>query len=100
VIDATGFIAGSRLHGHHTHYDAALSGWDPYATLSAAWRDDSSDRPTCRFRFCSRASGRAERSDAAHGRTERSRSRDASGMRWIGSLFPEFLDSLTVAVWV
>lgn len=95
VIDATGSIVAPGFMDIHTHYDAALSGWDPYATLSGWHGVTTVAIGNCGFGF---APVRPEDRDRAMRRMERTETIPLScmqaGMRWDWTTFPEFLDSL------
>lgn len=95
VIDATGSIVAPGFMDIHTHYDAALSGWDPYATLSGWHGVTTVAIGNCGFGF---APVRPEDRDRAMRRMERTETIPLScmqvGMRWDWITFPEFLDSL------
>jgi N-acyl-D-aspartate/D-glutamate deacylase len=79
----------------HTHYDAALSGWDPYATLSGWHGVTTVAIGNCGFGF---APVRPEDRERAMRRMERTETIPLScmqaGMRWDWVTFPEFLNSL------
>ena len=95
VIDATGLIVAPGFMDIHTHYDAALSGWDPYATLSGWHGVTTVAIGNCGFGF---APVRPEDRERAMLRMERTETIPLSimqtGMRWDWVTFPEFLDSL------
>ena len=95
VIDATGLIVAPGFMDIHTHYDAALSGWDPYATLSGWHGVTTVAIGNCGFGF---APVRPEDRERAMLRMERTEtiplSIMQSSMRWDWVTFPEFLDSL------
>ena len=95
VIDATGAIVAPGFMDIHTHYDAALSGWDPYATLSGWHGVTTVAIGNCGFGF---APVRPEERERAMRRMERTETIPLScmqaGMRWDWITFPEFLDSL------
>ncbi|MBI3757851.1 MAG: amidohydrolase family protein [Deltaproteobacteria bacterium] len=95
VIDATGSIVAPGFMDIHTHYDAALSGWDPYATLSGWHGVTTVAIGNCGFGF---APVRLEDRERAMRRMERTETIPLScmqaGMRWDWVTFPEFLNSL------
>ena len=95
VIDATSSIVAPGFMDIHTHYDAALSGWDPYATLSGWHGVTTVAIGNCGFGF---APVRPEERERAMRRMERTETIPLScmqaGMRWDWITFPEFLDSL------
>ena len=95
VIDATSLIVAPGFMDIHTHYDAALSGWDPYATLSGWHGVTTVAIGNCGFGF---APVRPEDRERAMLRMERTEtiplSIMQSSMRWDWVTFPEFLDSL------
>jgi N-acyl-D-aspartate/D-glutamate deacylase len=95
VIDATGCIVAPGFMDIHTHYDAALTGWDPYATLSGWHGVTSVAIGNCGFGF---APVRPEDQERAMLRMERTETIPLSimqaSMRWDWETFPEFLDSL------
>ena len=95
VIDATGLIVAPGFMDIHTHYDAALTGWDPYATLSGWHGVTTVAIGNCGFGF---APVRPEDRERAMLRMERTETIPLSimqtGMRWDWVTFPEFLDSL------
>jgi len=95
VIDATGRIVAPGFMDIHTHYDAALSGWDPYASLSGWHGVTTVAIGNCGFGF---APVRPEDRERAMRRMERTETIPLScmqaGMRWDWVTFPEFLDSL------
>ncbi len=95
VIDATGSIVAPGFMDIHTHYDAALSGWDPYATLSGWHGVTTVAIGNCGFGF---APVRPEDRERAMRRMERTETIPLScmqaGMRWDWVTFPEFLNSL------
>ena len=95
VIDATGCVVAPGFMDIHTHYDAALTGWDPYATLSGWHGVTSVAIGNCGFGF---APVRPEDQERAMLRMERTETIPLSimqaSMRWDWETFPEFLDSL------
>ena len=95
VIDATGLIVAPGFMDIHTHYDAALSGWDPYATLSGWHGVTTVAIGNCGFGF---APVRPEDRERAMLRMERTETIPLSimqaSMRWDWVTFPEFLGSL------
>ena len=95
VIDATGLIVAPGFMDLHTHYDAALGGWDPYASLSGWHGVTTVLIGNCGFGF---APVRPEDRERAMLRMERTESIPLSvmqtGMRWDWVTFPEYLDSL------
>jgi N-acyl-D-aspartate/D-glutamate deacylase len=95
VIDATGLIVAPGFMDLHTHYDAALGGWDPYASLSGWHGVTTVLIGNCGFGF---APVRPEDQERAMLRMERTESIPLSvmqtGMRWDWVTFPEYLDSL------
>jgi N-acyl-D-aspartate/D-glutamate deacylase len=95
VIDATGLVVAPGFMDIHTHYDAALTGWDPYATLSGWHGITSVAIGNCGFGF---APVRPEDRERAMLRMERTETIPMSimqaSMRWDWETFPEFLDSL------
>jgi N-acyl-D-aspartate/D-glutamate deacylase len=95
TIDATGLIVAPGFMDIHTHYDAALSGWDPYATLSGWHGVTTVAIGNCGFGF---APVRPEDRERAMLRMERTEtiplSIMQSSMRWDWVTFPQFLDSL------
>ena len=95
VIDATGCTVAPGFMDIHTHYDAALTGWDPYATLSGWHGVTSVAIGNCGFGF---APVRSEDQERAMLRMERTETIPLSimqaSMRWDWETFPEFLDSL------
>ena len=95
VIDATGSIVAPGFMDIHTHYDAALSGWDPYASLSGWHGVTSVAIGNCGFGF---APVRPEDRERAMLRMERTETIPLSimqaSMRWDWVTFPEFLGSL------
>ncbi len=94
-IDATGLIVAPGFMDLHTHYDAALSGWDPYASLSGWHGVTTVAIGNCGFGF---APVRPEDRERAMLRMERTESIPLevmkASMRWDWVTFPEFLDSL------
>jgi N-acyl-D-aspartate/D-glutamate deacylase len=94
-IDAEGLIVAPGFMDLHTHYDAALAGWDPYASLSGWHGVTTVAIGNCGFGF---APVRPEDRDRAMLRMERTESIPLSvmqaGMRWDWETFPEYLDSL------
>src|SRR2546428_8607641 len=95
VIDASGLIVAPGFMDIHTHYDAALTGWDPYASLSGWHGVTTVAIGNCGFGF---APVRPEDRERAMLRMERTETIPLScmqaGMRWGWVTFPEFLDSL------
>ena len=95
VIDATGLVVAPGFIDIHTHYDAALSGWDPYATLSGWHGVTTVAIGNCGFGF---APVRPEDQERAMLRMERTETIPLSvmqaSMRWDWVTFPEFLASL------
>ncbi len=95
VIDASGCIVAPGFMDIHTHYDAALSGWDPYATLSGWHGVTTVAIGNCGFGF---APVRPEDRERAMLRMERTETIPLSimqaSMRWDWVTFPEFLGSL------
>jgi N-acyl-D-amino-acid deacylase len=95
VIDASGSIVAPGFMDIHTHYDAALSGWDPYASLSGWHGVTSVAIGNCGFGF---APVRPEERERAMLRMERTETIPLSimqaAMRWDWVTFPEFLTSL------
>jgi N-acyl-D-aspartate/D-glutamate deacylase len=95
VIDATGLVVAPGFMDIHTHYDAALTGWDPYATLSGWHGVTTVAIGNCGFGF---APVRPEDRERAMLRMERTETIPLSimqaSMRWDWETFPEFLDSL------
>ncbi|HKA54814.1 MAG TPA: amidohydrolase family protein [Candidatus Binatia bacterium] len=95
VIDATGSIVAPGFMDIHTHYDAALSGWDPYASLSGWHGVTTVAIGNCGFGF---APVRPEDRERAMLRMERTETIPLSimqaSMRWDWVTFPEFLGSL------
>lgn len=100
VIDATGLIVAPGFMDIHTHYDAALSGWDPYATLSGWHGVTTVAIGNCGFGF---APVRPEDRERAMLRMERTEtiplSIMQSSMRWDWVTFPDFLASLDRPGW-
>ncbi len=95
VIDATGLIVAPGFMDIHTHYDAALSGWDPYATLSGWHGVTTVAIGNCGFGFAPVRPGDRERAMLRMERTETiPLSVMQASMRWDWETFPEFLDSL------
>ena len=95
VIDATGLIVAPGFMDIHTHYDAALTGWDPYATLSGWHGVTTVAIGNCGFGF---APVHPEDRERAMLRMERTETIPLSvmqaSMRWDWETFPEFLGSL------
>jgi N-acyl-D-amino-acid deacylase len=95
VIDATGLIVAPGFMDIHTHYDAALSGWDPYATLSGWHGVTTVAIGNCGFGFAPVRPTDRERAMLRMERTETiPLSMMQASMRWDWVTFPEFLDSL------
>jgi N-acyl-D-aspartate/D-glutamate deacylase len=95
VIDATGLIVAPGFMDIHTHYDAALSGWDPYATLSGWHGVTTVAIGNCGFGFAPVRPADRERAMLRMERTETiPLSMMQASMRWDWVTFPEFLDSL------
>jgi N-acyl-D-aspartate/D-glutamate deacylase len=96
AIDATGLVVAPGFMDIHTHYDAALSGWDPYATLSGWHGVTTVAIGNCGFGF---APVRPEDRERAMLRMERTETIPLSimqaAMRWDWVTFPEFLNSLS-----
>jgi N-acyl-D-aspartate/D-glutamate deacylase len=94
VIDATGLIVAPGFMDIHTHYDAALSGWDPHATLSG-WHGGRPSLSGIAALVCPVRPADRERAMLRMERTETiPLSIMQSSMRWDWVTFPEFLDSL------
>ena len=95
VIDATGLVVAPGFMDIHTHYDAALTGWDPYATLSGWHGITSVAIGNCGFGF---APVRPEDRERAMLRMERTETIPMSimeaSMRWDWETFPEFMNSI------
>jgi N-acyl-D-aspartate/D-glutamate deacylase len=95
VLDASGCIVAPGFMDIHTHYDAALSGWDPYASLSGWHGVTTVAIGNCGFGF---APVRPEDRERAMLRMERTETIPLSimqaSMRWDWVTFPEFLGSL------
>jgi len=95
VVDATGCVVAPGFMDIHTHYDAALSGWDPYASLSGWHGVTTVAIGNCGFGF---APVRPEDRERAMLRMERTETIPLSimqaAMRWDWVTFPEFLGSL------
>jgi N-acyl-D-amino-acid deacylase len=95
VLDATGLVVAPGFMDIHTHYDAALSGWDPYASLSGWHGVTTVAIGNCGFGF---APVRPEDRERAMLRMERTETIPLSimqaAMRWDWVTFPEFLGSL------
>ena len=95
VIDATGLVVAPGFMDIHTHYDAALTGWDPYASLSGWHGVTTVAIGNCGFGF---APVRPEERERAMLRMERTETIPLSIMqastRWDWVTFPDFLDSL------
>ena len=95
VIDATELVVAPGFMDIHTHYDAALSGWDPYATLSGWHGVTTVAIGNCGFGFAPVRPGDRERAMLRMERTETiPLSMMQASMRWDWVTFPEFLDSL------
>ncbi len=95
VIDADGLIVAPGFMDLHTHYDAALSGWDPYATLSGWHGVTSVLIGNCGFGFAPVHPKDRERAMLRMERTESiPLSVMESSMRWDWVTFPEYLNSL------
>lgn len=94
-IDATGLIVAPGFMDIHTHYDAALSGWDPYATLSGWHGVTTVAIGNCGFGFAPVRPADRERAMLRMERTETiPLSMMQASMRWDWVTFPEFLNSL------
>ncbi len=95
VLDATGLVVAPGFMDIHTHYDAALTGWDPYASLSGWHGVTTVAIGNCGFGF---APVRPEDRERAMLRMERTETIPLSimqaSMRWDWVTFPEFLGSL------
>jgi N-acyl-D-amino-acid deacylase len=95
VVDATGCVVAPGFMDIHTHYDAALSGWDPYASLSGWHGVTTVAIGNCGFGF---APVRPEDRERAMLRMERTETIPLSimqaAMRWDWITFPEYLNSL------
>src|SRR5918994_823200 len=95
VIDATGLVVAPGFMDIHTHYDAALSGWDPYATLSGWHGVTTVAIGNCGFGFAPVQPQLREHAMRSMTRVEAIPYESMRlGLPWDWVTFPEFLDSV------